>query len=410
MINNEPGQLTLDQIVARHTNVGMEIEKMRVDAANRLSGRPFPAHLSAATRAFVTHEFFEAQLEFALPPDPDAQHNIAFGEQIIRQVAAKLQPGDRLWPYSCPPVLPRVLDERLISPLPTESYPYRKRLSRLYDMRRLMNTGVHINLSFSPEALTQLTGAGAFTTADELYLHLAQYFLMTRWLFTYLFGATPVARADYFAGDPPRLPVRSLRSSTYGFPSNLQGDYRSVPGYVARIEDAIARGELMQAGQFYTPVRLKSAAGKAPHLLLEHGVSHLELRVFDLDPHVPLGASTDQVRFVQSLAVFFAVQPQLDPDEFEIREAEARRLNERIALEDPRHVSICQEKGIALLSQLMTFARQARFPADYRRSIAHYMDAMIDHRKSLAYTVWRELNRSHNPLMGPGCATDAFPG
>ncbi|WP_203623661.1 MULTISPECIES: hypothetical protein [unclassified Lacticaseibacillus] len=404
MIIKAANEIPLDEIVACHTNIGIEVEKVRVDPENRLSERPFPANFNADMRDFVEHEFFNAQIEFALPFEPVVDKNLARGEQIIRAAASHLAPDERLWPYSCPPPLSEMLAQKHISRQPTETYDYRERLSHIYDLRRILNTGIHINLSFSEQALTELLRLTDFTTTDELYVHLAQYFMLHRWLFTYLFGATPLAFAGYFPGDAPTHPVRSLRSSPLGFPTNIHGDYHSVSGYVARIEKALEKGELLAPGQYYEPVRLKSKVGKDPRALLTEGVSHLELRGFDLNPNTATGVAADQLRLVQSLALFFATQPVLEADEFEVRLAESRILNNQIALEDPRDNSICQERAIGLLSRLCDFARYNHFPAAYQQAIAHYLDASIDTRASLSYTVWQQLAKIDDPVAADACA------
>ncbi|WP_125579294.1 hypothetical protein [Lacticaseibacillus suibinensis] len=381
--------LTLGQIVAEAVNVGLEVEKMRVTPQSLLSAAPFPDDLEPALSHFVTREFFTAQLEFTLPATPKVAQNIRHGTAIIQAVAEQLPAEDCLWPYSCPPLLPQV-SPALISPYPEHSYPYRQQLSRLYPLPRLMNTGVHINFSFQPAALSFILAETAFVDADALYVHLAQYFMLHHWVFTYLFGATPAALTGYFTEETPPLPVRSLRNSRFGFPRNIAGDYASVPRYVARIQVAIEAGQLMKAGQYYEPVRLKSGANKNPEHLLEAGISHLELRGFDLNPFTPLGVTADQLRLVQSLALYFAYQPRLNAETLAANLAAARQLNDRVALEDPHAPSECQKAGVALLTSLAAFAAQHDFPAAYQSSIQAALKAFEDSTQTLAYQIWQQ--------------------
>ncbi|WP_054664777.1 hypothetical protein [Lacticaseibacillus camelliae] len=401
-------EVTLDQIVASHTNIGIEVEKVRIDPQNRLSEQPFPTDFSEEVGEFVEHEFFNAQIEFAMPVEPDVEKNSARAAQIVQAVANHLGPGERLWPYSCPPPLTQPLEQRHISRQPEETYSYRERLSHVYDLRRILNTGIHINLSFTEPALAALLQLTEFSTTDELYVHLAQYFMLHRWLFTYLFGATPLAFAGYFPGDAPTHPVRSLRSGPLGFPTNIHGDYQSVPRYVARIEKAIATGELLAPGQYYEPVRLKSTAGKDPRKLLETGISHLELRAFDLNPGTVTGVTADQLRLVQSLAVYFAVEPPLEAEEFETELAVARQLNDLIAMEDPRDASTCQNQAEEILSQLVSFAAFYEFPAEYQCSIHHFLETCTDCTRSLSYKVWQQIGKLGNPALSNECFTFKF--
>lgn len=381
--------LTLSQIVAEEINVGLEVEKMRVTPQSLLSAAPFPDDLEPALRPFVTREFFTAQLEFTLPATPNVAHNIRHGTAIIQAVAEQLPDEDCFWPYSCPPLLPQV-SPALISPYPEHSYPYRQKLSRLYPLQRLMNTGVHINFSFRPAALSFILAETGIADADALYVHLAQYFMLHHWVFTYLFGATPGALTGYFTGKIPPLPVRSLRNSRFGFPRNIAGDYTSVPQYVARIQEAIEAGQLMKAGQYYEPVRLKSGTNKDPEHLLAAGISHLELRSFDLNPFTPLGVTADQLRLVQSLALYFAFQPQLASSTLTKALAAARHRNEQIALENPQQPSAGQAAGIALFTQLEAFGLTHHFPAAYQSSIQTALTAFEDSTQTLANTICQQ--------------------
>lgn len=378
----------LSQIIADQTSLGIEVEKMRLNSRDELSTKPFPDDLSDAVRPFTEREYFTAQLEFKLPPDADAQTNIDFGEALIQEVAAQLLPDEHLWPYSCPPPLPGALSDTTISPEPAESFCYRQRLSRRYDLRRIMNTGVHINLSFSSAACAILCERGGFTNADALYLHLAQQFMIHRWLFTYLFGATPVSFPGYL-DRPLDAPVRSMRSSPFGFPTSITGDYRSITQYVNRIDAAIATGDLLQPSHYYESVRLKSRTGNSPHKLLTDGVSHIELRAFDLNPNTVCGVTADQLRLIQVLAVFFATIPPLQkatvPQQLQI----ARDFNTQIALEDPRQDSVCQEWGRALFAQLQEFARVNRFSAAHQASLAHFAEQFADCHHCLSYQTWQ---------------------
>ena len=345
-------------------NIGVEVEKLRVDRLQRISKESFPVDFAPSIQRFLGREYFEAQIEFAFPPTTDIVANVDQGEKIIREVARELAPKEYLWPFSCPPILPSKLSARSISRIPAATYPYRLELSHLYDIKQLMNNGVHINVSFDKASLADLMAYLGLSKSDDLYIKIAQQFMLHQWLFTYLFGATPECFSGYL--DSPRLghPVRSLRSSRLGFPTSVCGDYRSVSHYVRRINSAIRNGDLLKAGQYYESVRLKSNSDKSLQGLLKDGISHLELRAFDLNPCTINGITANQLRLVRILTIFFATLPRLSDDALEARMKGARRLNGQVALEDPRQPSFCQQSGLKLLKQLERFACLHQFASE----------------------------------------------
>ncbi|WP_164512055.1 hypothetical protein [Lacticaseibacillus daqingensis] len=384
--------------IATQTRIGLEVEKLRLDAASRLSPKAFPRHLSAPVRAYVEREYFEAQIEFALPPQADPEANVAFADAVIAAVANQLAPAERLWPYSCPPPLSVPPSDALISRQPAATYPYRQALSQRYDLRSLMNTGVHVNLSFAPALAQLLVAAGDYADTDALYLQVAQQFMVHQWLLTALFGATPQSFAGYRQSPALAHPVRSIRSSSLGFPTSIHGDYRSVAHYVQRIEAALAQGELVRASQYYESVRLKSSAGKAPRHLLTAGVSHIELRAFDLNPLTTSGVTPAQLRLIQLLAAYFATQPALSPAAFDAQMAETRQLNETVALEDVRAPSVSQARGLALLAQVAAFAEAQQVPTVMRQSVHQAQRALQASTASLAYQVWTQQRKLPLPF------------
>ncbi|WP_179395826.1 hypothetical protein [Lacticaseibacillus absianus] len=385
----------LDPKLADQVKVGVEIERLRVDPSDRLSDKPFPTRLAAWLQPFVSREYFNAQIEFALPPQADAAANVAQINTVIAATAAALAPDERLWTYSCPPPLPRDLSADLISVEPRTSYPYRQALRQRYDLRRLMNSGVHLNISFGEPALAALQARTGLRSPDALYLHVAQQFMVSRWLLIYLFGATPISFAGYLKDPMIALPVRSLRNSALGFPTSIRGNYHSLAGYVTRIETAVAAGTLLQPGQYYESVRLKSETGKAPKRLLTDGISHLELRTFDLNPMTIGGVTVDQLRLIQLLAVYLAARPPLTEAAFDQALEVSRQLSEAVACEDPRGPSVCQAQGLALVDDWAAWSRCNSFAAADQARIARVRSALTDNRQTLAYQVFARCQASH---------------
>jgi len=75
------------------------------------------------------------------------------------------------------------------------------------------------------------------------------------------------------------------------------------------MQAAIAADELIAESAFHEAVRLRHPAGLTA--LTTHGISHIELRMLDLDPTVTTGIRSDTLLLVQLLAFYFMVTPKL---------------------------------------------------------------------------------------------------
>lgn len=385
------------QILKTQVRLGVEIEKHRVDQDNCLSQRKFPTKLSRSVSQYIQREFCEAQMEFAFPPYHDSENNIVLIETVLSRTAEQLEDSELLWSYSMPPLLPADLTQIPISTLPVETQEYREQSVEKYDVRRLLNTGVHVNVSFDERTAKFLAAKLEFATTDDLYLHIAQYFMLNRWVLTYLFGATPWALPGYFDAEEPIQPVRSLRSSSYGFMNDVRGDYRSVDHYVKAINRAVSAEQLLEPREYYESVRLKSGGSKDPNRILQKGVTHLELRTFDLNPLAFTAVSAEQLRLLKLLTVYFAYAPKMTAPEVATELELAAIKNELVALENPLQPSLYQDEGLQLLTDLLSFAVENDFETKDLQIIEQFITRFDDPEQTLAAQVATEfaVARSH---------------
>lgn len=383
---------TLNEIIKHHVEIGVEVEKHRVTQNQSLSLKPFPENLSRDIQPYVKREFCTAQLEFTLPHSADPDLNVNLIGAVIKEVAQQLKPEEQIWHYSCPPQIPCPLEEVPISQVPEESNEYRRQSVLKHDVRRLLNNGTHINFSFSQEAIAYLMRELHFATRDDLYLQIAQYFMINRWLLTYLFGATPFADQDYFDQYHLCGPVRSIRSSSLGFPNETRGDYRSVRHYIAAIDQAVANGELLQPREYYESVRLKSGNSKDPNRILKYGITHLELRTFDLNPLTISAVTPEQIRFIQLLALYFAYQPRLSGSQIQQLLAVAAEMNEQVALEAPTQQCAYATQGLTLLTELADFVERQQLEATFSEVLDQFRDCFIDADQTLAVQVLAQFD------------------
>ena len=383
---------SFSEIAASHVNVGIEIEKMRVDSNEKLSKKRFPGQLSAEIRPYVQREFFTSMCEFVFPPKTDATENIAKINEVMEQIDEELGESETLWAYSCPPNLPDDPSEIEISAEPRNKIWYRNKLSQIYDVRRIMNTGVHLNLSFSDEALESIMSSDKFADENDLYLHVAQQFLRYRWLFTYLFGATPTVHENYLDEKLTIPPMRSVRNSPYGFPTSIVGDYSSVEAYVGNIEWAVAVGNLLQPSQYYEGVRFKGEPGSKLDSILTEGIDHLEIRFFDLNPFTFSGVTEEQIRLVQVMALYFTQTERIHPSMLETVLSVARWMNTTVALEDPLQKCLYEKDGMELLGNVYCFAVVNELDEKYLTAISNYMGCFENCADNLSAQVLDKRN------------------
>lgn len=381
----------LNEIINNHIEIGVEVEKHRVGSDKRLSLKPFPEKLSASLTPYVKREFCTSQLEFAMPHSTNPDLIVDLLSTVIKNTAQQLEPDEQLWHYSCPPELSCRVEDIPISQYPKESTEYRRQSCLRYDARRLLNNGTHINLSFSPEAMSYLMKELNYLTSDDLYIQIAQYFMFNRWLLTYLFGATPFAGHDYFDHNPLNGPVRSIRSSSLGFANDTRGDYRSAQHYITAIDRAVARGDLLQPREYYESVRLKSGDSKDPHRILEHGITHLELRTFDLNPLAISAVTVDQIRLIQVLILYFAYQPRLSGMQVKESLAVATIMNEHVALESPTERTAYAVQGLDLLADVADFIKTKQLGGIFEDVIDRYRTYFLQADWTLAAQVLEKV-------------------
>ncbi len=340
---------------------GIEKESLRVEPDGSLSPAAHPPGLgSPLTHPYVTTDFSEAQLELitGVHPTPEACLNEL--RDIHRFVYANI--GDELlWPSSMPCLVGEDDD------IPVGQYGssnigqaktvYRLGLGLRYG--RLMQTisGIHYNFSLPDELWTAL-GVDNQDTITERYFGLIRNFRRWSWLLIYLFGASPAVCRSFtrnlehnlqpFDEGSQHLPhATCLRMGPLGYQSSaqssLQISYNSLDEYASSMEAALttpypdyARHGVQRDGEyhqlntailqieneFYGTIRPKQPVnqGERPvNALRARGVEYVEVRCLDLNPFLPAGIDTSQIRFIDTflLLCLLAESPPDNPQEME---------------------------------------------------------------------------------------------
>lgn len=369
-------QLTNDQILKRHMQLGVELEKHRVDKQGNLSTTPFPDINQCDVTNNIKREFAVSQAEFVSPKMTTASQLYDFMTDTVKKFNQVMSNDEILWPFSMPPDLPADRDQIPISVEPKESYRYRLESKARRELGKAMNTGVHVNLSLTNPAMQKIVHQQPdLVTQQDLYVKMAQYFVLNRWVLTYLFGASPVVEENYFVDDREMVrPIRSIRSSRFGFGNNVMGDYSSVEAYAKKIEAAVATDKLIAPREFYDSVRLKHAGSKDPADLLTDGVTYIELRTFDVNPFTASGISVEQLQLVQLLALYFLNQPALLTWQLPQLTQQAKKMNNHVALEHPLALSRYHREGIELLQDVEKFVVDQQLGEESKRLIQHFLE------------------------------------
>lgn len=261
---------------------------------------------------------------------------------------------------------------------------YHDYLGAKYGIARELMAGVHVNFSLHRDLIAALFAASGQSDLaafkNHLYFRLAQGFVAHRWLFTYLFGASPVL-ANPLKGMPDNLafPVRSLRSSDFGY-TNFSSEtitYSSLGAQLDQLKRFVAEGKFYSLHEFYGPVRLKSGGANSDDLIA-HGTERLEFRAFDLDPLSRAGISNDTLNFLEVFLAYWLVADQ----EADLTEADEK--NQAVALQHPhQEFDWTKERGLALLDDLDAFVAKYGAPKEYQAALLFARRRLEDPRLTI---------------------------
>lgn len=400
-------------------NFGLEKEGLRVQGNGNLAMSMHPESLgNREVNPHIKTDYGEAQPEIITPPLASYSKAHNWLQTLSYVLLANLPDEEYMWPFSVPCNLPD--DDRLINISQTtniELEEYRLYTASKYGKKRQLVNGIHINYSFNPQFLEHLFAIQTqFDTLealrDELYLKLASNFLRYQWILVYLFGATPVAEANFFT-DPffknksiPLEPMRSLRNSKFGFTNHpkVVVRYDSIKNYVTDLQEAVQTGKLKKEREYYGAVRLRGIV-KDSASLLEDGIQYLEMRSFDNDPFEVSGLSEETLQFIH---LFFMTMLCL-PEKILASEAEIGNvITKQVASEHPFSKTKRIDEGYWLLGQMQYVITTLELTYDYaelvdqaaaalempEKTIAGCITTILESGSSLL-TMGEELGRHH---------------
>ena len=363
-------RLSSDEILAG--SFGIEWESLRAKEDGKLSLTPHPAIFGdKLTNPVITTDFSESQIEIITPTFDTIDEAYDTFSLLADLVNASLPDDEYLWFQSIPCILP-YWDRIPIAQYSedgVDNQKYREDLAMKYGVKKQMISGVHFNFSFSDNFLKKLyslekSNATFKEFKNDIYLKIARNYLRYCWLIIYLTGCSigshqtfshdcihlMDARDDYGSYYSTRGP--SFRNASCGYKNlkDLYPSYDSVEDFTGDINRFIADGDLSEAKELYTQIRLKP---KNPKDLLnslnDDGIEYIEIRTLDINPFYKCGLVKKDMAFLHLFLIYMLVKEESD---YEFWQKEAKINEENTAerayddsmrlLKDGKEVSIGQ--------------------------------------------------------------------
>ena len=315
---------------------GLERETLRVDKNGKLAQTPHPFGDSEQ----ITRDFCENQIELVTPVCSDIKELMKELERLDATVRAELDKnGERIWLYSNPPHIENENEIPVANFIGEHSGKrrYRDQLERRYGKRLMLFSGIHFNFSFDDAYLHSICDDEDFGRfKNRFYLRLYKQISVHSWLVLLLTAASPIydkSLDEDGASGAVKSRYASMRNSERGYWNEFVPELRfgELSEFVDSIQYYVDKGALFSASELYLPVRLKPR-GVNKLESFANGVSHIELRMLDLDPFTKLGVDERDLEFTHLLIMYLSCR-----DDFELTaelQAQAVKDHKNAALYD----------------------------------------------------------------------------
>lgn len=303
---------------------GLERENIRVDKQGHMALTNHPNNFAEkSAHPYITTDFAESQIELITPICHSTLEAKQFIETLQDIVNQELK-DEYLWPYSQPPILPD--DDTLITvaQFKNESATdYRNYLADKYGKYFQMLSGVHFNFSFTPNFLEKLH---EFSQSNQsytdfyngIYFKIARFFVKHSWLISYMFGYGEIVHQSFFKQRQLAdfdLQCMDVAINPNGFchRSGINGyqnlddfiiSFDNINQHLKDLNQAISKGYLRVAREFYGPLRVKGKDKKFTQDSLKQGIEYLEIRNIDLNPFEESGISLACLDFIHLFLIY----------------------------------------------------------------------------------------------------------
>lgn len=387
---------------------GLEKESLRVcpDGFFSHTSHPFPNDHN------IVRDFCENQTEINTPVLSSAKEAIDYLELYNRKIQKKLSElpvREYLWPFSNPPYIRNEEDIPIARFYGSDSSKtrYREYLSDRYGRYKMTFSGIHVNYSFDEELLRQdfkLSGQKNFPEyKNKLYVELAKRAAVYGWILVSITAASPLMDSSFVEkkmyGMDTFNGMASTRCSELGYWNYFTPtfDYTNIHSYADSIRKYVEDGWIRYPSELYYPIRLKPAGENNIENLREKGVSHIELRMFDLNPLVPEGLEIKDVIFAQLFLVWLASNelPEVSAKD----QIHAVQNFKNAAHYDLKTVKIVLPNGnvnsaadtaLGILSQMKKFYHG--YPEEIKEVLQFEEDKFVNHENRYAWKVRQQYS------------------
>ncbi|MBQ9161144.1 MAG: glutamate--cysteine ligase [Methanobrevibacter sp.] len=325
--------LSADEILAG--SFGIEWESLRAKSDGLLSLTPHPAIFGdKLTNPLVTTDFSESQIEIITPTFDSIDE--AFDNFLLLSdlVNSSLPEDEYLWFHSIPCILP---DKNKIpiaqySEEGAESQKYREKLAKKYGVKKQMISGIHFNFSFSDVFLNKVYSLEDRDLTfkefkNEVYLKITRNYLRYCWLIIYLTGCSISAHKTFSSEFINLMDAQdghdsfystkgpSFRNASCGYKNlkQLYPSYVSVDEFVRDVEGFIEDGDLSEAKELYTQIRLKPKNPKDMlNSLKSDGIEYVEIRTLDINPFYQCGHVRRDMKFLHFFLIYMFIKEESD--------------------------------------------------------------------------------------------------
>jgi len=319
IINNDLYELLLKG------NFGIERENLRVTPNGVLAQTDHPSIFGdKLTNPYITVDFAESQIELITPPLPNIEEMCNFLENLNDIVSSELI-DEYLWPQSTPPELSKndeIKEAEFKDGVGKSATDYRQHLSRKYGKIKQLLSGIHFNFSFDDDFIDAIfkacnTELSFKEFKNSLYMRVAKNYTKYRWIIVYLLGASPSVHKTYCSETKCELEELkdtfsfiegvSFRQSISGY-RNSEDFFvplETLDGYIEAINKLIFDGKIIDAREYYSPIRLKSGGKKNTlESLKQNGIEYLEIRTIDINPYHKLGIEPNDLYFLHLFLIY----------------------------------------------------------------------------------------------------------
>ena len=375
---------------------GIEKENVRVDKNGRMATTPHPGILGDKFKhPYITTDFSESQVEMITPPLDSVDKVHGFLETLHDVITQNIG-EELLWPQSLPPLLPDEEDIPLaqFGDKGVSKEKYREVLAKRYGRERQMLTGIHYNFSLSDRLERKLIkiccpDGDIEAFRDSLYLKLLRNFMRYRWFLVWLFGSSPVSDPSFKmkslkTGEKKQVVCGhavSIRTSSGGYRNEEEYfvDFNTLDGFSKSISKLVDEGRLFGHEELYLPIRLKFDE--------EQRISHVEVRLLDLDPYEKAGISKDRLHMVHLFLMYCLFKSE--PDIYDERQQEIAANNQDLVacygLKSDLKLSnfegndvLASDYGQDIFNEIQGFINEAQLSdkAEYISAMQHCQDLM----------------------------------